>query len=376
MRLKSYYSGTVEGAIAQARKELGDDVMLVHSRRTAPEFAHLGAYEVVFAIACGVAVKPPAAADAAEPGHQAPPPAPKPGLSPSSFAFSDFRRELTQLAVSLEDSAEGIPLDSVSRLLTEQGVDSELIFELLREVKRHVMNGGMNEEKLLALLVHEMESRIRVEASMTESGPLAKVVALIGPPGCGKTTTLIKLAARFGLSSPRPCLLISADNFRIGSSDQLRSYAAILGVGFDTAVTPVALSQMIEEHKNKSLILIDTPGLSNAELDDYDEWARFFSSREDIEKHLILSASMKNADLSYVVDRYRMFGPDKLLFTKLDETATQGAIWNEAARTGLPLSYWTTGQRIPEDLAEASKSELLDAMFKQDRKPRSAAAGM
>ncbi len=136
------------------------------------------------------------------------------------------------------------------------------------------------------------------------------------------------------------------------------------------------MAQIIEENRNKGLILIDTPGLSRAELDGYEEWAHFFSTRNDIEKHLVLSASMKNADLSSVVDRYRAFGPDRLLFTKLDETATLGAIWSEAVRTGLPLSYWTSGQRIPEDLEEASKIQLPEAILKQERKPRSATAGV
>lgn len=373
MRLRSYYGGTVEGAIAQARLELGDDVMLIHSHRTAPEFAHLGAYEVVFAILPAAA--PLRAADE-EPAMAAPATASNPHSAHADFAYARLRRDLTQLAVSLEDSVGGVPFDRVSQLLTDQGVHPELVFEMLRELKGQTLCGGVSEERLLAMLGQEMESRIRVEASMTVVGQMPKMAALIGPPGCGKTTTLVKLAARFGLSSRRSCLLVSADNYRIGSSDQLRSLAAILGVAFDAVVTPNTLAQTIEENKHRGLILIDTPGLSNTELEDYGEWIQFFSSREDIEKHLVLSASMKNADLSSVVDRYRMFGPDRLLFTKLDETTTLGAIWSEAVRTGLPLSYWTSGQKIPEDLEEASKIELPDAILKQERRPRSATAGM
>ena len=85
---------------------------------------------------------------------------------------------------------------------------------------------------------------------------------------------------------------------------------------------------------------------------------------------------MKNADVTLVVDRYRPFGPDRLLFTKLDETTTKGIIWSEGVRTGLPLSFFTNGQRIPEDLEEASKAELLNAILKQESKLRSATAGM
>lgn len=381
MRLKSYYSGTVERAIAQARQELGEDAMLIHSHRTMAEFSHLGAYEVVFAITTVAAAAPsPAQVSVAAEEFRVSPmePAAAPSLRAPShdLDYAQMKKELTHLAIFLEDSADDGPLGGVSQLLSDQGVHPELVFELLRELKTQTLYNKLGSEKIFALLFQNMESRVRTEAAMTTCGNATKVAALLGPPGCGKTTTLAKLAARFGLSSRRPCLLISADNYRIGASDQLRSLAAILGVAFDTAVTPAALAQAIEENKNKDLILIDTPGLSDAEMEDYSEWAAFFSSREDIEKHLILSASMKNADLSFVVDRYRVFGPNRLLFTKLDETATRGAIWSEAVRTGMPLSYWTTGQKIPEDIEEASKSQLLDAILKQERRPRSAIAGM
>ena len=380
MRLKSYYSGTVESAIAQARQELGEDAMLVHSHRTTAEFSHLGAYEVVFAITPGpVAMTPPAQIAVPEEStisHVDPPAAPRPRDDSPDLNYARMKKELTHLAIFLEDSTNDGPLCGVSQLLSDQGVHPELAFELLRELRTQTQYNNMRAERVLELLCQNMESRIRTEAAMMACGNSTKVAALIGPPGCGKTTSLAKLAARFGLSLRRPCLLISADNYRIGSGDQLRSLAAILGVAFDTAVTPSALAQTIEENRNKDLILIDTPGLSNAEMEDYGEWARFFSSREDIEKHLVLSASMKNADLTFVVDRYRVFGPNRLLFTKLDETATRGAIWSEAVRTGMPLSYWTTGQRIPEDIEEASKPRLLDAILKQERRPRSAVAGM
>jgi flagellar biosynthesis GTPase FlhF len=374
MRLKSYYAGTVEGAIAQARQELGDDVMLIHSRRTVAEFCHLGSYEVVFAIGAEVIAKPPETWEVAQ---EAPVLPPKTTLRhpQTDFALAQMRKELVKLAVSLEDSAGGLPFDKVAQLLTEQGVAAEPLFELLRELKRQMAYGSGSEEKMWTVLSQEMEHRVRVDASMSTAADSVKIAAVVGPPGSGKTTTLIKLAARFGLGSRKPCLLLSADNYKIGSSDQLRSYAAILGAAFDTAITPAALAQRIEEHRHKSLILIDTPGLSGEEMEEHEEWARFFASREDIEKHLVLSASMKNADLSFVVDRYRVFGPNRLLFTKLDETATQGAIWNEAVRTGLPLSYWTAGQKIPEDLEEASKTQLLDSILKQANRQLSATAG-
>jgi len=361
VRLKSYYAGTVEVAIALARQELGEDIMLIHSRRTSPEFAHLGAYEVVFAITPQQPVKPTSSTE------------------PSTAVCQDFggvKKELMALASSLEVDGRDAPYESISRLLREEGVHPDLIFELVCELRTRMLYAKPSNMNLFPLLAQAMENRIQTASISLDAAALPKIIAVIGPPGCGKTTTLVKLAAKYGVHSRRPSILISSDNYRIGASDQLRSFAAILGLAFDTALTPPALGQLIEEHKSKDLILIDTPGISNKEFNRNDELAVFLSSRQDVEKHLILSASMKNADLSYVVDSYRVFAPNRLLFTKLDETATQGAIWSEAVRTGLPLSYFAAGQMIPEDIETASKTQLIDSILKQERKPRSATAGM
>ena len=153
------------------------------------------------------------------------------------------------------------------------------------------------------------------------------------------------------------------DTCRVGGADQLRSYAAILGVGFQAIETPGALAQAIEEHRHKDLVLIDTPGLSEKDLDAADELAAFLRLRSDIDTHLTLTASMKTADLTHAVDRYERFRPAKLLFTKMDETGSLGTILNEAVRTAKPVSFLTGGQRIPEDLEEASKDRILDLIL-------------
>jgi flagellar biosynthesis GTPase FlhF len=373
MRLKSYFAGTVESAIARARQELGEDIMLIHSRRAAAEFSHLGAYEVVFAVT-PVEATPVLSAKAAAP--MVVPAVPPVRPLQQSADYSNVRAELTRLAISLEDSARPLPAESLAQLLSDQGVHPTLIFELLKQIKARTIFEKPNEEKLLTHLRCEMESRIQTNNEWGEDETWTKIAAFIGPPGCGKSSTMVKLAAKYGLSARRPCLLVSTDNVRIGASDQLRSFAAILGMAFELASTPAALGQIIEEHRSKALILIDTPGISGADVNDYDDLARFFATRSDIEKHLILSASMKNADVTRVVDRYRVFGPNRLLFTKLDETTTKGLIWSEAVRTGLPLSFWTNGQRIPEDIEEASKAELLNAILMQESRPNSATAGM
>lgn len=268
MRLKSYFSESVEAAMELARKELGDDALLVHSRPATPETRYLGAYEVVFGVV------PPDR----PPASSGPPPV--------------------------------------------------------------------------------VEQRVSVDAVLGRSSGARAVVALVGPPGAGKTTTLVKLAAQYGLARGRHVQFLTADVHRIAAADQLRTLAAILGIGCDVADSPIALMQLLEHHRSKNLVLIDTPGFSSRDFEDATDLATCLSNDPEIDCHLVVPASMKPSDLARVVDAYRVFQPAKLLFTRIDETEQLDTAVNEAVRAKLPVSFLSTGQQIPEDLEEATVRRL------------------
>jgi flagellar biosynthesis protein FlhF len=212
-------------------------------------------------------------------------------------------------------------------------------------------------------LTEEISSRFTTEGTLGRSPETPRIVALVGPPGSGKTTTLVKLAVNYGLAARRPVLLLSIDTHRVAAADQLRSYAAILGVGFQLLETVSSLAQTIEENRGKELIFIDTPGLAYGDLEDAESLAHFLATRGDIDTHLVLPASMKAADLSRMVDAFEILRPQHLLFTKLDETRSYGPIFSEAARSGKPLSFFAAGQRIPEDLEAASPERVLELVL-------------
>jgi flagellar biosynthesis protein FlhF len=373
MKVKSYFSHTVEDAMAMASQELGADAMLLNSRRAPPEARHLGEYEVVFASAASgnslaglpassFSSGPPAAGDQLTKD-----------VAELKKELEGMRRALTRSVLTPSTLAGASPdLSDAYAALAAGEVAPELARDIMEAVDARLrpvqapprkVAPKPDRETLHRALVEEMGSRFSVQATLGSSDSKTRIVALVGPPGAGKTTTLVKLAVNYGLASRRPVLLLSMDTYRVAAAEQLRCYAAILGVGFQLLETSTALAQTIEENRGKELILIDTPGFASGDMDTAAGPAHFLSTRADIDTQLVVTSSMKSADLSRVIDSFEIFGPKHLLFTKLDETGSFGPIFNEAVRTGKPLSFLTTGQRIPEDLQEASQVGLVDMIL-------------
>jgi flagellar biosynthesis protein FlhF len=371
MKIKSYFSRTPEAALALARQEMGPEAVLVDSRKAPPESRHLGEYEVVFAV------------DA--PREE---PAPAPVSDRLSFEVVELKKELEGMRRTLTRTAfapanwlgASANLSDAYAILTSNDVTPELAREVAQGVESrlaaspakplpvaarpaHGPGHAPGKPSIEHALVEELESRFQAEPVLGRGEGRPRIVALVGPPGAGKTTTLVKLAVNYGLASRRPVMLLSVDTYRVAAAEQLRSFAAILGVGVQVLETVTAAAQAIEENRGKELIFIDTPGMSAGDLEDSAGLAGFLSTRPDIDTQLVLSASMKSADLSRVVDSFEVFRPQRLLFTRLDETATFGSIFNEAARTGKPLSFFANGQRIPEDMEAASRNRLSELIL-------------
>jgi len=358
MFVKSFFAATIEDALAAGGRELGPDALLVQSKKAPVEARHLGEYEVVLALAA-----PPAAAGA--------PPAQRPAAGvPVERELAELRRQIDGMRRSLTQTAVAAPrwlapsshTARIYTLLVEAEVAPALAGEIAEGVAAH-LEPAADFRQALARARAEIETRFSVDATLGCESAAGRIVALAGPPGAGKTTTLAKLAVTYGLAARRPVALISADHYRIAAAEQLRAYAAILGVSFDLAETPRALAQALQLHRGKELILIDTPGLAGGDMDQGADLAAFLRSRPDIDTHLVLSASMKSADITGAVERFEIFEPAKLLFTRLDETGTLGPVLNEAARTRRPVSFLTAGQQVPEHLEPAAKDRIIDLLL-------------
>jgi flagellar biosynthesis protein FlhF len=377
MKIKSYFANTVEDGMAMARQELGPEAMLVNSRKSSLDARHLGTYEVVFVTdipVSGSGEPPPGAAGASGTAvRQAPGDRLTQQMVELKKELEGMRRTITRSALSApawrEASLDG---SDAYVTLTAGEVPPDLAREIVQAAEARVAippaaKAGAapraDKSAFRGALVEELESRFTVQPVLGRGETHPRIVALVGPPGSGKTTCLVKLAVNYGLAARRPVLLLSMDTYRVAAAEQLRAYAAILGVGFQVLETVAALAQAIEENRGKELIFIDTPGLGPGETADYSSLAQFLSGRTDIDTQLVVSSSMKSADLSRVVDGFEVFRPQRLIFTKLDETGSFGPILNEAVRTGKALSFFTGGQRIPEDLEAATKNRLAELLL-------------
>ncbi len=368
MRLKSYFAGTVETAMALARGELGPEAMLVQSKRTTAETRHLGHYEVVFALDDDATAPFPLPV-APAPAAAEPPPFASLLTPPHDPSIQALSQELEELKKRIENmsgafartapparSATPDPKAQYRNILTGAGV--------LPEVAEAVVARTAGFTKAADPLSHAVQSFIRTDSTLGSAAASRRIVALAGPPGVGKTTAIVKLATRYGLSARRSVMLLSTDVYRVGAAEQLRLYASILGVGFQTVETPLALAQILEEQRHKDLILIDTPGWAHRDVPEIVELAKYMANDPDIDVHLVLPASNRSSALSKMVDRYAIFKPAKLMFARLDETDRLGVVLNECCRTGMPVSFLSAGEQIPEDLEPATAARISELILR------------
>ena len=348
MKLKSFFADSIEEAIAQARREMGPEAMLVHSKRSPAESRHLGVYEVV----CASDAEP-------APGPVEKTETPRaPSIDNLAREVSGVREQMERLARSLARCGGMAPVVSAPDLaatftaLTEAELDAALTYEIISSLQAPIEPGALRDQ--VARLV-------RIDASLGRPQSARKIAAFVGPPGAGKTSALIKLAVRYGIGVRKRVQLLTLDTYRIAAAEELQTYAAILGISCQVLDNSANFNQALAEHNQADLILIDTPGLGRDEMDE--DLARALVNLKDIDTHLVLAASMRSRDLARAADQYSIFQPDKLLFTRLDETETFGPIVSQSVRLNLPVSFLASGQRIPEDIAPATKDAVLSLLL-------------
>jgi len=247
--------------------------------------------------------------------------------------------------------------------LVNRGVDASLVCELMTSALEHLTPSQRRSRSALIKSVTQAAQTLVADPSTLNGMPAKKIVAFFGPTGVGKTTSIAKLAARLALQQKKRVVLMTTDGYRIGAIEQLRSYAGLMGIPFRFVDDVSELPRAIEENNQRDYILIDTAGHGPRDLELMHNLASFLKGSEFIERHLVLSAATKPSDMRDIMDRFEMCLPDHLLFTKLDETSTPGPILNELVRTRKSFSYYSNGQRVPDDLHAVPGDRIIDIVL-------------
>ncbi len=248
--------------------------------------------------------------------------------------------------------------------MIENEVDEKLADEILQEAEKgRVPNATM--DSILSLIYQKMVLKFGRSQGIMPAEQGCKVIFFIGPTGVGKTTTIAKVASSFSISEKKKVALLTTDTYRIAATDQLRTYASILGVPFRVIYTEEELAAATRDFKDCDFIFVDTAGHSHKNEELLEKQKRFLQVVDDMETQcfLVLSATTKYKDLKGIVDKYRSVAKYQLIFTKLDETGNFGNLLNMKIYADCPIAYLTVGQNVPDDIEVFNAQKIVKQLL-------------
>ncbi|MEQ9616901.1 MAG: flagellar biosynthesis protein FlhF [Phycisphaerales bacterium] len=416
MSIKTYRASSVHEALAQVKKDLGPEAVILHTRtyktggvlglkaktiteitassqihveprlkpRRRPEPAKAADPRAEIAsprrepVAAGATSGAPTATATAIPERFTPRPrAETPAREVARVLTADapagFQEELAaikrmvgRVLQNSSGSNQGVMPEALNRCylrMIENEVTSELADEIAGLVRDELSPNELRDASIVqSAVLRRIAQYIPVNASQAtiekpEDGrPLT--IALAGPTGVGKTTTIAKLAATYKLRHGKSVGLITCDTYRIAAVDQLRTYANIIGVPLHVALTPHEVERACESLRECDAILIDTAGRSQRDAGRIDELGKILAAANPHQTHLVLSMATSESVMHQAVDRFAAIKPDRVIFTKLDEAVNFGALVNIARKVNAELSFVTNGQEVPDHIEPSNADRL------------------
>ncbi|MBX3362083.1 MAG: flagellar biosynthesis protein FlhF [Phycisphaeraceae bacterium] len=259
----------------------------------------------------------------------------------------------------------GGPLGGCVDALRRHGVASVWIDELVERVQADSTIGGSSQGVWRAI-----RSTL---ASMVPISPVAdgvaprrgrpRVVALVGPTGVGKTTTIAKMAADLALRHNKKVGIIAADTYRIAAVEQVKTYAGIIGLPVEVVRGPEEMAGAIGRSHGVDVVLVDTAGRSQRDSERLNELAEVIAAAEPDRVHLVLAATAAEPVLLEAAASFGVLRPTSLAFTKLDEAVALGSLINLPRSLGLGLTYLTNGQDVPDNIEVASGERVVSILL-------------
>jgi flagellar biosynthesis protein FlhF len=378
MESRTYRARTMKEALSRVRRDLGGDAVILAAREVRRHrLFGLGARSVVEVTATDHLPSEPLAAIKSTAGRPAvagasAPPGPSPALQ------ARFGEELSRLHSMVETLSRHGRIDHLLPDLPaelvpvySQLIEADIPEVLTRRLVRHVAESLEPDqfddaEAIRSALGQAVAQCIPVAPPISPVVGARRVVALVGPTGVGKTTTVAKLAANFKLAHGARVGLVTVDTYRIAAVEQLKTYAEIIDLPLAVVNDPSEMARALDELGAVDLVFIDTAGRSPRDEVKIRELAEFLRQARPDEIHLVLSAVAGQRSLKAAVDRFATVQVDRLILTKLDEADSLGGILGVLGLSGRPVSYLTTGQAVPDDIEPADRMRLARLILNQE----------
>ncbi len=295
-------------------------------------------------------------------------PFPKQESAATSPAVQRELQEIREMMEVLyaESPGAGLPSEFAPhyRTLIERGVSRKVAAVLIGAVMKNSDLTIMRDQRVFAERLHmEIRKILHGTGGLAIHAGECRVVALCGATGVGKTTNLAKLAAHFAVRERSRVALITADTYRVAAAEQLKVYANIIGLPMRVVHNERDMDAALKEFSDHDLVLIDTAGGSQFNLEQINELKNGLRAARPHETMLVMSASTPLDDMRNIVANFKCCTPTSVLFTKIDETRQYGAMLSVLAESGLPMSYLSTGQNVPDDICLASPAVMANLIL-------------
>ena len=381
MELKTYRAKSMHEALRLVRSELGPQAAVLHTREVSGSgllrWFRTRQIEVTASTSVNVPTRLPERLHT-NPSAAAPkaaPPGPK-AADPARIG-SELQGQLTDLQSMIEDlcqrTSQSPPYELPEILfhiftdMIEAEVDEDLARELIERVRKTMRPDNLGDPLLVKSRIAEL-----IENEMSVAGPIPtpngqrSLVALVGPTGVGKTTTIAKLAANYRLREKKRVGLITVDTYRIAAVEQLRTYADIIDLPMEVVSTPREMREAAARLSNLDLVLLDTAGRSPKDEVKIQELKSMLSEAKPDEVYLVLSGVSSAKSLVRTVNKFACVGTSALILTKLDEATGLGNLLPLLRGGKLPLAYLTDGQNVPDDIQVADKRRMAQLTLGMD----------
>lgn len=380
--LRTFRAASMQEALAVVRQELGPDAVVVQTRQVKVR-RRLPWRRREFATEITARIEPAdsprttrwesLASELPTSGDVRPAEAASAGAGDTSDAgsigsrFASMDSLLSQYSRASRSTPHADIPDELFHLYAEL-IDSEVEDSDARELicELNQRRPEIPDEQLRSVLEDLVANRIQCCGPIQTTPGQRRVVALVGPTGVGKTTTIAKLAATLRLQQGVRTGLVTVDTYRVAAVEQLRTYAEIMDLPMKVVTSPREMREAVEELSHLDLVLIDTAGRSPRDELRIQELRSFLTEADVDEVHLVVSLASSIRSLQMIADRFRPVGASAMLLTKLDEAPAFGGILSAAMRVPLPISYFTTGQDVPDDIEPARSDRAASLLLRPD----------